>query len=116
MGDLANGTEIANRLFVPRSRVSMWANRETAGFPEPVAYGTGVHYRKYAPLWDMDAVEAWFATYRRPPAAKPVKRKRDRVPAKRERQMRKTKQRAVAKKAPAKVDLRAKMMERRFRP
>jgi hypothetical protein len=112
-GDLVNGTEIANRLFVPRSRVSMWANRSTSGFPAPVAYGTGVHYRKYAPLWDLDAVTAWFETYKRPPAAKPVKVKRDRVPAKRERQMKKTKQRTAAK--TAKVDLRAKMMERRFR-
>lgn len=111
---IVNGTDIANRLFVPRSRVSMWAGRKTSGFPDPVAYGTGTYYRKYAPLWDLDEVMAWWEQFNRPKPAKPGnKGNRDKVPPKRKRKMAKTKQATVAK--TAKVDLRSKMMERRFR-
>lgn len=51
---LAGVAEIADRLGVPRTTVSMWDyRRRTSGMPEPVVR------LQMGPVYDLDAVLAW---------------------------------------------------------
>jgi len=55
--DLVGAREIADRLKVPRTTVSMWASRRaTSGFPLPVAE------LAMGPVFDFEEVAAWAAS------------------------------------------------------
>lgn len=54
--DLVGVREIADRLKVPRTTVSMWASRRTSsGFPLPVATPS------MGPVYDFEEVRTWAA-------------------------------------------------------
>lgn len=53
--DLVGVAEISRRLAVPRTTVSMWAQRRaTSGFPLPVAEPS------MGPVYDFVEVKAWY--------------------------------------------------------
>lgn len=53
---LVGVAEIAERLGVPRSTVSMWdARRKTNGFPKPI------ERLSMGPVYDLDEIETWYA-------------------------------------------------------
>lgn len=55
--DLVGVRDIADRLKVPRTTVSMWASRRaSSGFPLPVATPA------MGPVFDFEEVEKWYTS------------------------------------------------------
>ncbi len=61
---LGTSADIARELGVGLHRVRAWQRRATAGFPAPVVRRTTTNGIPNARHYDLDAVAAWYATYR----------------------------------------------------